>query len=73
MLLSVITLCKATVLFFELLVPSSPDEITRRNPQFFTHSIYQIPNLQGTLQDIYMGGDMSFDTFSVVGDITVFD
>ena len=38
--LSLITVCEATVLFFDLLVSRSPDVLTKRNLPFYTHSAY---------------------------------
>lgn len=67
MFFSLITLCEATVLFFDLLVPSSPDILTGRNLPFCTHSTYnRFSAFREDCKDIFGGrweGWLSFHMF----------
>jgi len=79
MLLSLITLCEATVLFFDLLVSRSPDGLTKRNLPFYTHSAYnRVSVFREDCKNIYIyilgAGGMAIFSYALNGkrNVTIF-
>lgn len=77
MFLSLITLCEATVLFFELLAHCSPGTLSERNLPLCTHRTRNRfatvrENCKNSFLGGWVGGWMSFDMFLMERDITIF-